>query len=95
MIWEYWGKIGSTIDNSWICVYLKFFMIKEKIYPKNFLLVQWLGSVLSFAKSPGSIPGRETKIPQAAQDAPTPNIDKRFSEKILAPEIIINRQIFS
>ena len=32
----------------------------------NSLVVQWLGLCISTAGGPGSIPGRGTKIPQAA-----------------------------
>ena len=42
----------------------------KKSRMRNSLVVQWLGLHVLTAKGQGSIPGRETKIPQAARHGP-------------------------
>ena len=42
-------------------------LFMKKLSARNSLSVQWLGFCTFTAKDPGSIPGRGTKIPKAAQ----------------------------
>ena len=43
-----------------------FLKLKKTHQLGNSLVVQWLGHCALTAKGPGSIPGRGTKVPQAA-----------------------------
>ena len=50
-----------------ICLELNGLKLHIEIGEGNSLAVQWLGFHALTAKSPSSIPGRETTIPQASQ----------------------------
>ena len=58
----------------YFCIYLKYSLRKQS---GNSLVVQWLGLCALTAEGLGSIPGRETKIPQAMRRGQKQNKTKQ------------------
>ena len=62
-------EICLTFPSNTSIKFKKFFMIFlfSRVYSGNSLAVQWLGLCAFTAEGPGSVPGQETRILQAAQ----------------------------